>query len=318
MELLRRGGQIRIVVAVDPLGITDGSAVATLYEILSRYPVQAKLRYYRDNAFHPKLYIFKCVDKIAAIVGSSNLTRAAMESNIEANLLMEGEPSEPAIATLTDYFDHEIWDPCQGRLTDQILSELRRYDRVKPRIRTRQIDVQIPASRIPRRPRPRGRRARRRALIPARGALPDMVVIRYVPRAAGRVAQVHFTREIIERFFRLQLGTREPIIIQQKQPGKRLRRIERRTLIYSTHNKNPKIELNGAKILEGNYPTSGRPIVVLHAVKNRRYRYVIRLPGDEGYRELAETLDREPRRGLALPFKITDADSLRKIWPAYR
>jgi len=320
MQLLKRGGRTRIVIAVDPFGITDGSAVATLYTLLSKYPVQARIRYYRDNAFHPKLYVFKYGNKTVAIVGSSNLTRAAMESNIEANLLIEGEPNEPTIATVTDYYDRVIWDPCQGKLSGEILSELRRYDRVKPSISATHVAIQIPPSRIAKHPRSRVRRARRakRAPIAARGALPDTVVIRYIPRASGRVAQVHFTREIIEKFFRLRLGTREPIIIQQKQPGERFKRIERRTLIYSMSNKNPKIEVDGAKILEDNYPASGRPIIVLHALKNRRYRYMIRLPGDDGHRKLAKILDLEPRKGLALPFKITDAGSLKQMWAGYR
>jgi len=317
LQFLERRGHIRIVVALDPFGITDGSAVATLYKLLSKYPAQTTMRYYRDNAFHPKLYVFKYDNKISAIIGSSNLTRAAMESNIEANFFIEGESNEPAIAALTDYFDHVIWAPCKGRLSDDILSELGRYDRIKPRVHARHGSVNIPASRIPRHPSRRTRRARG-TTIPARGALPNMVLLRYVPRASGRVAQVHFTREIIEKFFRLQLGTKEPIIIQQKQLGERPKKIEKRLLVYSTYNKNPKIEVEGAKILEANYPTLGRPIIVFHALKNGRYRYMLQLPEDEGYRELAGVLDREPRKGLALPFKITDVNLLRQTWPRYR
>jgi HKD family nuclease len=321
-RLLKRGGRIRVVVAVDPFGITEGHAVATLYKLLSMYPTQAKMRYYRDNAFHPKLYIFKSETRVVAIIGSSNLTRAAMESNIEANFLVAGEPSEPSIQTIADYYEQAIWNPCHGRLSSRLLSKLRRYDSVKPRMLTtsRRIDVEIPSSRIPRHALPRVRRARRQRIVrpPQRGALPDAVVIRYIPRASGRVAQVHFTREIIERFYRLPLGSRELIILQQRQPSERPKKIERRTLIYSIHNKNPKIELDGAKILVGNYPTLGRPIVVLHALGSGRYRYMLRLPAEAGYRELADVLDREPRRGLALPFKITDADTLREIWPSYR
>lgn len=317
-QLLRRGGSVRIVVAIDPFHITDGSAVVSLYKLLSQYPpVQAQLRYYRDSAFHPKLYVFKGADRITAIVGSSNLTRAAMESNIEASLLVQGDASESILGTITDYFDREIWTPCKGNLSRGLLRELRRYDRSRPRVRAVQGHLKIPSSRIRRRiiTRPSRPSKRRKpvAKVPVRGALPDMVLIRYIPKASARVAQVHFTREIIERFFRLKLGSREPIEIQQQMPGGKLGRIERRTLIYSITNKNPKIEVDGAKVLEGNYPTKGRPIIVIHALGSSRYRYVIRLPGDKGYKELADVLSKEPRKGLALPAKITDLDTLKHM-----
>ncbi len=316
-QLLRRGGIVRIVVAIDPFHITDGSAVASLYKLLSHYPhLQAELRYYRDSAFHPKLYIFKIAHKMIAIVGSSNLTLAAMASNIEASLLVSGYESESVLATIADYFDHNIWDPCKGKLSPDLLKEIRRYDRSRPKMRFAKGYVNIPSSRVRRRPITRRVPLRKRrvsvARVRIRGALPNMVLIRYVPKASGRVAQVHFTREIIERFFRLQLGSREPIELQQQQGGK-LGKIEKRTLVYSITNKNPKIEIAGAKVLEGNYPTNGRPIIVIHALNSGLYRYEIRLPGDKGYRELADALSKEPRKGLALPAKITDLDTLKQM-----
>jgi HKD family nuclease len=313
--LLRRGGVVRIVVGIDPFHITDGSAVASLYNMLSEYPlIQAELRYYADSAFHPKLYIFRGAKRTTAIVGSSNLTRAAMESNIEANLLVEGEAGEPVIATIANCFDRGIWKPCKGKLSHALLRELRRYDALRAR-RTGAVraTLNIPISRIGRHPRARPLRPRMRPIaptLPAQGALPDMVLIREIPKASGRVAQVHFTRDIIERFFRLRLGSRHSIEIQQQLPGRKLGRIERRTLVYSLANRNPKIEIDGAKILKGNYPMEGRPIIVIHALKTGRYRYIMRLPGDRGYKELAEALSKEPGKGITLPAKITDLKAL--------
>jgi phosphatidylserine/phosphatidylglycerophosphate/cardiolipin synthase-like enzyme len=314
-QLLGRQSQIRIVVALDPFGITDGSAVASLYKVLSKDPIRARMRYYRDNAFHPKLYIFKCADKTSAIVGSSNLTGAAMKSNIEANLLIEGDHNEPAITALTDYFDHMIWDPCRGELSDEILPKLRRYDKVKSRIRPGRINLKIPPSRIPRRSKRRGRRARRIAPRLPTGAMLDAVVIRYLPKAR----QAQFTREIIEKFFHLQLRPGERVDFQQNQPAEKPKKIERRTLVYSEEsNQNLKFELDGVKILVDDYSTSARPIIVVRALRNRPYRYMVLLRGDEGYTELAGILDREPKKGPHLPDKITDVDSLRQIWPNYR
>jgi hypothetical protein len=54
-----------------------------LGELMGREGV--RLRYVTDTSFHPKLYIF---DEVGAVVGSSNLTSAAMRTNQEVNVVV--------------------------------------------------------------------------------------------------------------------------------------------------------------------------------------------------------------------------------------
>ena len=83
--------------------------------------------------------------------------------------------------------------------------------------------------------------------------------------------------------------------LQQVQPGHSPQSVEERPLVYSQKNKNPKIELNGARVLIGRYPTGDRrPIVVFQEVGPRFYK-----------------------EGGALRSWITDLDSLAEVWPDY-
>jgi len=58
--------------------------------------LKADLRIFRDDSdlFHPKVYLFSAGRKLALFVGSSNLTYSGFYSNVEANAVMEGVPSQ--------------------------------------------------------------------------------------------------------------------------------------------------------------------------------------------------------------------------------
>lgn len=61
--------------------------------------INCKLRVYDDkhSLFHPKIYLFSIRDKYALFIGSSNLTDGGFSSNIEANLLIQGNIAEGVI-----------------------------------------------------------------------------------------------------------------------------------------------------------------------------------------------------------------------------
>ena len=93
--------------------------------------------------------------------------------------------------------------------------------------------------------------------------------------------------------------------------------VENRTLVYSYHNKNPKIEVSGVRIV-GDYGKSvPRPILIFERVEKSFFRYTLILSGQSGYAELASVLDAEPKHGLALRYKITNLDELLNIWAEY-
>jgi len=85
--LLSQGGRVRIVFGISRgLGITDPKSVEELIA-LSVHP-EVSIKRFDSPYFHPKLYIFHG-DSPSLIVGSSNLTNAALTKNVEANLLVQ-------------------------------------------------------------------------------------------------------------------------------------------------------------------------------------------------------------------------------------
>jgi hypothetical protein len=80
-------------------------------DLSSRYPAVSFFAFsdsLSDDVptFHPKLYIGDSDDGFGcAMVGSSNLTRGGLESNLEANLLVEGPTTESPIADLVFVYD---------------------------------------------------------------------------------------------------------------------------------------------------------------------------------------------------------------------
>jgi hypothetical protein len=80
----------------------------------------ADLRVFRDDGelFHPKLYLFAYRDKRAIFIGSSNFTFRGFYRNEEANVLLEGVPSEAEAADLERLERQlELWHSDQFSLT---------------------------------------------------------------------------------------------------------------------------------------------------------------------------------------------------------
>ncbi|QCP80912.1 hypothetical protein D0C27_03000 [Alcaligenes faecalis] len=65
------------------------------------------------DLFHPKVYLFRNGRRIRCVVGSPNLTNAAMSHNIEASVLLDGSSDEEALAELS-HFIAEAWRGAQA------------------------------------------------------------------------------------------------------------------------------------------------------------------------------------------------------------
>ena len=55
------------------------------------------------DLFHPKVYLFRNGRRIRCVVGSPNLTRAAMNRNVEASVLLDGSSDDAALAELSRF-----------------------------------------------------------------------------------------------------------------------------------------------------------------------------------------------------------------------
>jgi HKD family nuclease len=110
-DLLARHGSLEVIFGLD-FRLTEPNAVQTLMDLSSGSP-SVNFYAFSDSlsddvpTFHPKLYIGDSDDgRASAMVGSSNLTRGGMESNLEANVLLEGRAAESPIVDLVSLYDH--------------------------------------------------------------------------------------------------------------------------------------------------------------------------------------------------------------------
>lgn len=116
--LLEKNCHVRIIVR---LGFP--TSPSALEKLLNDNNIEA--RFYTNHSFHPKMYIFG--DK-SVLVGSANLTRAAILSNQE---VMVGLPSDdPRFDELTHLFS-EYWDEAEVLNEDAISSYKSIYEKFK-------------------------------------------------------------------------------------------------------------------------------------------------------------------------------------------
>jgi hypothetical protein len=119
-ELASRDVSIRLVVR---LGFpTSPYALAKAMRLKN-----VQLRYFNDRSFHPKLYIF---GNSKALVGSANLTRAALLSNQE--IVVKIEADDERLTELASVFS-EYWSEAKV-LTDETLVHYTALYRAKQRI----------------------------------------------------------------------------------------------------------------------------------------------------------------------------------------
>ncbi|OBA95582.1 restriction endonuclease subunit R [Mycolicibacterium fortuitum] len=119
-DALARGAQLRIL-TTDYLGLTEAEALTRLRDLADDYPDTANVRVFQDPevSFHPKAYLFYSSEgrADAAFVGSSNLSKSALDGGIEWNLLVG------SIDELKERF-LALWDDARSHpLTDELIAE---------------------------------------------------------------------------------------------------------------------------------------------------------------------------------------------------
>ncbi len=108
IDLLERGCRVQLVVRLGA-----GTSAEHLKKVLGRPGVQ--VRYFTDQSFHPKLYIF---GSACALVGSANLTRPGMTTNQEVVVALGSD--DPRFDELVRLFG-AYWDEAKV-LTEEILA----------------------------------------------------------------------------------------------------------------------------------------------------------------------------------------------------
>ena len=107
-SLIQKNGKVTLLIGLD-FHTTDPDILRELSKYLN---IKGSFELYclsgninQTATYHPKLYLFSHLyDKTTAIVGSSNLTRGGLENNVEINIEIKTDSSEPVIIDLLDDF----------------------------------------------------------------------------------------------------------------------------------------------------------------------------------------------------------------------
>lgn len=118
LEQVARRGRARVLVTTT-LGATSDVALSALSE------AGASVRVLNPGGatFHPKVYLGRSAERVAAMVGSANLT-SGLVANVEAATVMRGAASEAPIA--------ELWAWGESMWSDPRVVEWRARDETTP------------------------------------------------------------------------------------------------------------------------------------------------------------------------------------------
>ena len=303
-EIQRFLGQSTMALLVGIDAVTNRHALERLQELEQEHE-RLTVRVFRnptDALFHPKVVRFDYPDgRRSMIVGSSNLTPGGLRQNFEAFSVTRAAAGETLDVTSWERFlaDHAAYigtvdQEALERAAQNVMRGRRRRDAEpepgapadgEPMVR----DIELPVGRT------------------------DRFLVAQVPGAGTRWHQIHFNREVIDRFFRVQHGTTQRVYLVECRQDGTFAEQEVRPCVYSETNKNLKIEIashHGAL-----YPQAGPPVAVYRELQARSFAYMLLMPGEPGYDAMMELTDTLDPVGRGLPRVMADTEALNRAWP---
>lgn len=303
-RFMERGGVVDLVVGID--AVTNVAALERMQELADRHP-EFKPRVFwnpTSGLFHPKISHFGYSDGAGRlIVGSGNLTPGGLMHNFEGYSVVSSVAEEVLdLSSLDAFLERHARDI---RPIDQ-----QALDRAALNVIRAVAGTTRP--RLP--PVPGGRRPSVSAIAPrAAAAVLNQVLIAQIPAAGGRWAQVHFNGVVIARYFRLtNLDVQRVYLTQVRQDGSRGDE-EVRPCVFSTTNRNHKIEIGAARGLV--YPDAHRPLLIFRERQVRVFDYMLLMPGQPGHAQVAALLTPLPSIGRGTHRSITNLNDLAAVWP---
>lgn len=140
---------------------------------------------------------------------------------------------------------------------------------------------------------------------------PERVALVEVPRGSGRWDQVGIGKEVANKFLRLR-DREGRITLERVSPTTReVDRTRQGHLINPDRNHNHRVEFD----VGGAYPEEGPPLLVIVEMVPRRYRYVLLLPGADGYEPIARLNRHLPAYGGGNKRSVTTFTELERAWP---
>ena len=307
-QLIASGGEVDLLVGLD--AVTNRQTLERLQELEQGNQRFRPRVFWNDvvSLFHPKISDFTYPDGgRTLIVGSGNLTPGGLMNNVEAYTTISVDRAEEIDVSALDEF-LERHSEAIRKIDDEALAraEQNLISRVYQGPQAGRINISSPPrTRRPVRLVPRGREGG--------VARVDRILIAQVPKAGGRWSQVHFNADVVREYFRLvDFATQRVYLSQVGSDGVRSD-AEVRPLVYSSSNKNPKVEFGAAS--GRGYPASP-PVLVLRERQLRVFDYMLLFPGAEGYSEVVGLTRTLPSVGRGMPRVITNMNTLEGAWAA--
>ena len=119
---LRHGGQMSVIVGID-LENTTCEGLQMLLD-LEQYGGCETFVYHNeaDSIFHPKVYLWQNEEEARLIVGSNNITRSGLYTNVEAGLQVDATVDAPVVVQALDALSS--WKSAEGGLAKRLDSDL--------------------------------------------------------------------------------------------------------------------------------------------------------------------------------------------------
>jgi HKD family nuclease len=295
-------GQTHLIVGID--AITDPKALRRLRDAADAHPGFTARVFTRGagGLFHPKVARFVRDDgSQVVIVGSANLTSGGLRGNVEAYSVAEFDRDEVPAGALESWLAFETQRAEDFlEITDEVLEQAAANvrDRLIRRRRERPAEGAVEETLPP---------------LEDAGEPDDRVLVAEVPKASDRWGQVHFNQDVVHDFFRVRHNSPQRLFLVHLERGTLVEEPPR-PCVYSTRNKNMKVELAATHGLA--YPAEGRPILVFREVGLRSFRYILLMPGDPGHAELDAFLAFRPSVGRGLRRVIATRPDVEGVWPA--
>jgi len=121
-DALVRGAAVRLLTG-DYLGITSADALRKLWRLSDEHPAFSPYFFETEGgaSFHPKSYLFFKWPHGVAYVGSSNISRAALQDAVEWNLRLISSEDEATFAAITARFEALLASPQSRPLTPELI-----------------------------------------------------------------------------------------------------------------------------------------------------------------------------------------------------
>lgn len=331
----KRDGKLRCIVGIDQRN-TSYDALRTLNSIMDELYVFHSESF--SQTFHVKCYWLSGENDIWYAIGSNNLTAGGLFSNYEMCVInhLSGTESTQVNSILEKTFNGYISNStsCCHLIDDAFLEKLLKNGYVEREIQLRKklLKTQKQHSTLTDNEQLFGNELFTAPALPTEyrskhSSLPTSnkilsskgiktendYLIRFIPGAGSRSKQVHFTIDLLKNYFRLDAGS--TILVQEMHPSGTVSTLERRQIILSNKNKNVKIELKGAEILNTNYPSdlNKRPILVVKRINSNLFTYMLLMEGDDGYNAINAHLKTLPKR-RSLPYEVIDENTMFTLW----